>query len=215
MPIRRRNPRKKVILAGVQGLVIGIVGVLLFGLILNLSNDKKDEKEEVAATPTEQTEKEKEDDKTVEVSAEATLPFKAKQYGLFSSKESAVAFMSEQPSLQKAGIVGVDGQFYIWSELYVNDVSSSQVDTIPTFIKPLFVSTKGCEDPKVQNMINILQEEKISKTFFDAIVNKENYPDDLATIVNAVTAFSDSTAALRLHLFTHYVEQNPCVKLSF
>lgn len=213
MPIRRRNPRKKIILAGVQGLVIGIVGVLLFGLILNLSNDKKDKKEEVAAPPTEQVEKE--DDEKVEVSAEATLPFKAKQYGMFSSKESAVAFIAEQPSLQKAGIIGVEGQFYVWSELYVNDVSSSQVDAVPTFIKPLFVSTKGCEDPKVQNVINILQEEKISKTFFDGIVNKENYPDDLATIVNAITGFSDSTAALRLHLFTHYVEQNPCVKLSF
>ena len=37
MPIRRRNPRKKIILAGIQGLVIGVVGVLLFGFILKFS----------------------------------------------------------------------------------------------------------------------------------------------------------------------------------
>ena len=41
MPIGRRNPKSKVILAGIQGLIIGVVGVLLFGFILNLSNGEK------------------------------------------------------------------------------------------------------------------------------------------------------------------------------
>ena len=56
MPIgRRSNTRKKVILAGVQGLIIGVVGVLLFGLILNLANDKKVKSEEVKiTTPTDE-----------------------------------------------------------------------------------------------------------------------------------------------------------------
>ena len=125
MPIRRRNPRKKVILAGVQGLVIGIVGVLLFGFLLNIANDKKVESKEEVSKPA-QTEKEEE---KVEVAADPLLVFKAKQYGVFTTKEGAMAFMSTEPTLAKASIVKVGNQFFVWGELFVNNVPSAQTDT--------------------------------------------------------------------------------------
>ena len=117
MPIgRRSNTRKKVILAGIQGLIIGVVGVLLFGLILNLANDKKVESEEVKiTTPTEEKDK-------VEATSEVegkSLPFQAKQYGMFTSKESAMSFIGSQPSLAKASIFQVGNEFFVWSDLYV------------------------------------------------------------------------------------------------
>ncbi|KQL34116.1 MULTISPECIES: hypothetical protein [Bacillaceae] len=213
MPIRRRNPRKKVILAGIQGLVIGVVGVLLFGFILNMSNDKKVEEQaqEQVSTPT----NEKETDEKVEVTGEAALPFKAKQYGMFTSKESAMSFISTQPSLEKASIVRVGNEFYVWSELFVNEVSTSEGDVLPTFLKTINISTNACADPKVKNIINILQEEKLSKNYFDSIAKKENYPDDMMKIVTAVSTFSDVSSVIRLHVFTHYLEQNDCLKLNF
>ena len=63
--------------------------------------------------------------------------------------------------------------------------------------------------------MNILQEDNISKNFFDSIAKKEDYPDDLMTIVQAVSTFSDVSSVMRLHVFTHYLEQNSCVKLNF
>ncbi|MFF2755057.1 hypothetical protein ACFVR1_15060 [Psychrobacillus sp. NPDC058041] len=214
MPIRRRNSRNKVILAGIQGLIIGVVGVLLFGFLLNLSNVKNNEEAEQngqVSTPPKVDEK---NDK-IEVSADITLPFKAKQYGVFTTKESAIAFISEQPSLQKASIVNVNNKFYVWSKLFVDEVSTSDSENLQTFIKPLYISTKGCEDPKMKNIINVLQEEKLTKNYFDSLAKKEEYPEDLMSIVAAVSAFSEDSAVIRLLVLTHYLEQNSCLKLNF
>lgn len=214
MPFRRRNTRNKVILAGLQGLIIGVVGVLIFGFLLNLSNDKKVEEAEQngqVSTPTTVNEK---IDK-IEVNADITLPFKAKQYGVFTTKESAIAFISEQPSLQKASIVNVNDQFYVWSKLFVDEVSTSDSENLQTFIKPLYISTKSCENPKMKNMINILQEEKLSKNYFDTLAKKEEYPEDMLSIVAAISTFSEDPAVIRLLVLTHYLEQNNCLKLNF
>ncbi|WP_144513961.1 hypothetical protein [Bacillus sp. FJAT-22090] len=213
MPLRRRNPRKKIILAGVQGLVIGVVGVLLFGFILNFANDKKIE---TAKEDEKVTTQKKEEEKKIEAAADGLLSFHVKQYGMFSSKESAVSFMATQPTLEKAGIVKVENQFFVWSDLFMNDVpATGQTEALPSFTKNLFVSTKGCEDPKVKKIINILQEDNLSKNFFDSIAKKEDYPDDLMTIIQAVSTFSDVSSVMRLHVFSHYLEKNPCIELSF
>lgn len=213
MPFRRRNPRKKIILAAIQGLVIGVIGVLIFGFILNFTNEKKVENEEEITAPS--TAKEEEEGEKVEVAAEALLSFKAKQYGMFTTKDSAIDFMATEPTLVKASIVQVENQFFVWSELFVNDVPASQQEALPTFIKNLYISTKGCEDPKVKKIMAVLQEENISKNFFDSIVKKEDYPDDLTSIVQAVSTFSDVSSVMRLHVFSHYLDQNRCVELSF
>jgi hypothetical protein len=214
MPIRRRNSRNKVILAGLQGLIIGVVGVLLFGFILNLSNVKKEEEaEQVGQVSTPPNAEEKKD--KIEVSADLALPFKAKQYGVFTTKESAIAFISEQPSLQKASIVNVNNQFYVWSKLFVDEISTSDSENLQTFIKPLYISTKGCEDPKMKKIINVLQEEKLSKNYFNTLAKKEEYPEDLMSIVAAISTFSEDPAVIRLLVLTHYLEQNNCLKLNF
>jgi len=213
MPIgRRSNTRKKVILAGVQGLIVGVVGVLLFGLILNLANDKKAESEEVEiTTPTDEKEK-------VEATSEVegkSLPFQAKQYGMFTSKDSAMAFIGSQPSLAKASIFQVGNEFFVWSDLYVTTIPTQEVDVLPTFVKSLYVSTNSCDDPKVKKVIDLIQQENLSKKFFESIAKKEDYPDDLMDIVQAISAFSDSPSILRMHIFSHYASTNNCIKLNF
>ena len=213
MPIgRRSNTRKKVILAGVQGLIVGVVGVLLFGLILNLANDKKAESEEVEiTTPTDEKEK-------VEATSEVegkSLPFQAKQYGMFTSKDSAMAFIGSQPSLAKASIFQVGSEFFVWSDLYVATIPTQEADVLPTFIKSLYVSTNSCDDPKVKKVIDLIQQENLSKKFFESIAKKEDYPDDLMDIVQAISAFSDSPSILRMHIFSHYASTNNCIKLNF
>lgn len=213
MPIgRRNNTRKKVILAGIQGLIIGVVGVLLFGLLLNLANDKKAESEETEITTP------KKEGKKVETTGEVegkSLPFQAKQYGMFTSKESAVAFIGSQPSLAKASIFQVDNQFFVWSDLYVTTIPTQEADVIPTFIKSLYVSTDSCEDPKVKKVMQLIQEENLSENFFESIDKKEDYPGDLMEIVQAISAFSDVPSVMRSHIFSHYVATNNCVKLNF
>ncbi|MCM3357824.1 hypothetical protein [Psychrobacillus sp. MER TA 171] len=219
MPFRKKNPKKMILMAGLQGLVIGVVGVLLFGLLLNIANDRKVEGEasgDKNNTEKPATENGKETGgEKVETSAEPSLTFKAKQYGMFSTKESAISFMAVEPSLERAGIVQAEGQFYIWSDLYVKETAAVSTEALPSFIKNFYVSTSSCENPKVKNMMTLLTEENLSKNFFDSIASKEKYPDDLATIVQAITTFSDSPSVIRLHVFTHYLEQNDCVKLNF
>ncbi|WP_277584464.1 hypothetical protein [Psychrobacillus antarcticus] len=213
MPIgRRNNTRKKVVLAGIQGLIIGVVGVLLFGLILNLANDKKVESEEVEiTTPTD------EEDKLEVIGKveEKSLPFQAKQYGMFTSKESAIAFIGSQPSLAKASIFQVGNEFYVWSDLYATTIPTQEVEVLPTFIKSLYVSTNSCEDSKVIKVMELIQEENLSKKFFDSIAKKEDYPDDLMQIVQAISAFSEVPSVMRSHIFSHYVATNNCLKLNF
>ncbi|SDM80259.1 hypothetical protein SAMN05518871_102273 [Psychrobacillus sp. OK028] len=213
MPIgRRNNIRKKVILAGIQGLIIGVVGVLLFGLILNLANEKKAESEEPAITVP------KEADEKVEVTGEVegkSLPFQAKQYGMFTSKESALAFIGSQPSLAKASIFQVDNQFFVWSDLYVTTIPTQEAEALPTFIKSLYVTTNSCKDPKVVKVMELIQEENLSKNYFESIKNKEEYPEDLMGIVQAISAFSDVPSVMRSHIFSHYVATNSCLKLNF
>ncbi|MEK4084707.1 hypothetical protein [Psychrobacillus sp. FSL K6-1415] len=213
MPIgRRNNTRKKVILAGIQGLIIGVVGVLLFGLLLNLANDKKAESEETEIT------KPKDEDKKVEVTGkveEKSLPFQAKQYGMFTSKESALAFIGSQPSLAKASIFQVENQFFVWSDLYVTTIPTQEAEVLPTFIKSLYVSTDSCNDPKVIKVMELIQQENLSKKFFESIEKKEDYPDDLMEIVQAISAFSEVPSVMRSHIFSHYVATNNCLKLNF
>ena len=218
MPFRKKNPKKVILMAGLQGLIIGVVGVLLFGLFLNMANDQKVEGEvkenEKVEKPTTEKGKDSGGDK-VETSTEPSLTFKAKQYGMFSTKESAISFMAVEPSLERAGIVQAGGQFYIWSDLFVNETAAVSTEALPSFIKNFYVSTSSCENPKVKNIMTLLTEENLSKNFFDSIASKDNYPDDLATIVQAITTFSDRPSVIRLHIFTHYLEQNECVKLNF
>lgn len=213
MPIgRRNNTRKKVILAGIQGLIIGVVGVLLFGLLLNLANDKKAESEETEIT------KPKDEDKKVEVTGKVegkSLPFQAKQYGMFTSKESALAFIGSQPSLAKASIFQVENQFFVWSDLYVTTIPTQEAEVLPTFIKSLYVSTDSCNDPKVIKVMELIQQENLSKKFFESIEKKEDYPDDLMEIVQAISAFSEVPSVMRSHIFSHYVATNNCLKLNF
>ena len=74
-------------------------------------------------------------DEKIEVAADGALSFHAKQYGMFSSKESAISFMATQPTLEKAGIVQVENQFFMWSNLFVNDVPTTQTEALPSFTK--------------------------------------------------------------------------------
>lgn len=219
MPIgRHNNTRKKIILAGVQGLVIGVVGVLLFGLVLNLANDKKAKSEDAESTiSTEGEEKEKEKEK-IEVTGNTeakSLPFQAKQYGMFTTKESAMAFIGTQPFLEKASIFQVDNQFFIWSDLYVANIPTQEAEVLPTFIKSLYVSSSSCEDPKVKKVMELMQQEDLSKKTFDSIAKKEEYPADLLEIVQAISAFSDESSIMRLHVLSHYFATNDCLKMNF
>ena len=133
---------------------MGLLGFYLFGLILNLANDKKVKSEEVEITTP------KDEEQKVEVIGKVeakSLPFKAKQYGMFTSKESAIAFIGTQPSLAKASIFQVGNEFYVWSDLYVTTIPTQEADVLPTFIKSLYVSTNSCEDPKVIKVMELIQ----------------------------------------------------------
>ena len=144
-----------------------------------------------------------------------SLPFQAKQYGMFTSKDSAMSFIGSQPSLAKASVFQVGNEFFVWSDLYVTTIPTQEAEVLPTFVKSLYVSTNTCDDPKVKKVIDLIQQENLTKNFFESIAKKEDYPADLMEIVQAISAFSDSPSILRMHVFSHYASTNNCIKLNF
>ncbi|MGB2872881.1 hypothetical protein, partial [Psychrobacillus psychrotolerans] len=94
-------------------------------------------------------------------------------------------------------------------------IPTQEAEVLPTFVKSLYVSTNTCDDPKVKKVIDLIQQENLTKNFFESIAKKEDYPADLMEIVQAISAFSDSPSILRMHVFSHYASTNNCIKLNF
>ena len=134
MPIGRRNPKSKVILAGIQGLIIGVVGVLLFGFILNLSNGEKVVSKGGTAKITSNGRWEGRSDRL-------SLNLHLKQNNMACSPPKKVPLIL----WGTAGYSGCKycssgGAVFCVDDLFVSELNSAQSDALPSFTKTLYVS---------------------------------------------------------------------------
>lgn len=184
--------------AALLGVASGLVGVALFVVVLNFVG-KEEVKEEVL--PVQQ-----------EVIEEENASFYASQHGLFSSKEGAQQFIAENPLLNKAAIIEVNQQFFVWSALATNKQPESL--TPSAFFKQLSV-VAGCTKPTLQKLPEILMDEKYLKNYFEQTPKEGEVPADWGKILTAVSSLSNDINVMRLHLLVHYYGENDCLKIEF
>lgn len=206
--------RKEIVHASLLGLCTGIIGVLLFILLLNSidsnANNKVDERKVPVSSTTKENEskKEKLKDGTYE-------QFYANQHGVFSSFEAATEFVSDYSSLNTSAIVEVDNNFYVWSQVSPTKEDLLKIEQPSSFVKPFKMSGASCEKKELQQLPTLLKNKDRSKFYFDDTSNKKNLPSDWHTITVALTSLSNDLSIIRMHLLAHYFSKNDCLKIEF
>lgn len=205
MPVRRVR-KNEWINAVLYGTLTGLIGVALFVLVLQLAS--KAPNEETIPVQTQQ-QPPQEGGEALDV---LEAKFFAIQHGLFSSLEAATIAINADPTLNKAAIVEVDGQFYVWSSLAIE---KKLPITEPTaFFKPMTIGA-ACSVNTIQKIPLLLQDEKYLKNNFEQEKNKGEVPDDWGSLLQATAKLSSDIDVIRLHLLAHYYSANDCLKISF
>ncbi|WP_342558824.1 hypothetical protein [Metasolibacillus sp. FSL K6-0083] len=187
--------------AALLGIASGLIGVALFVMILNFVSNEKVSEEKEDVLPVQQ-----------EVVEEVNASFYASQHGLFSSKEGAEQFIAANPLLNKAAIIEMDNQFFIWSALSTNKEVATLAPS--AFFKQLSI-VAACSEPTMQRLPEILMDEKYLKNYFGQEQKEGEVPADWGEILAAVTSLSNDINVMRLHIFTHYYGENDCLKIEF
>lgn len=139
--------------------------------------------------------------------------FFATQYAAFSTFDGADQFKNGFPTLNKALIVEVDGQFYVWDRL---TLSPMKAETSPaSFNKSIFVSTHNCEDGAIAQLPNHLKNEALLNSQNDETVKGIVLPSDFSEVKAQAQRISDDVNIIRLYILFHYLKNEACTKIQF
>lgn len=201
--------RKQIVQAILIGAIVGLLGVAIFLGVLQASNQmsQKNEGESQGENG----------DKTVPASVESSTPsmFYASQAGVFSNYDSASAFLAGYPNLATGAIVDVDGKFYVWTSMVIEEKDLTFLDDPPTFKKAFSVVNENCTDPKIAELPLVLADKNATKLNFQETGTDSTLPDDWQSIGTAASTISKDLSSVRLHVFAHYKSKNACLKVKF
>ncbi|MCP1145438.1 hypothetical protein [Lysinibacillus endophyticus] len=198
--------------AAIIGSVAGLAGVLFFILLLS-SMDPNEQQQQQATNQVEEEEvipvQSSEEPKVDKMAVE----FFANQHGVFSSHKSALDFIAGYASLNTSAIVEIDGNFYVWSS--VTPVKEELVisDNPTSFAKSFTFSGSACSNPALQSLPTHLQSNNPSKFYFEDTKEPDSIPSDWDSITSALSSISGDLSVVRLHLITHYFNENDCMKI--
>lgn len=137
----------------------------------------------------------------------------ATQFGAYSSMQGADQFKSQFPTLNKALIMEVGDQFFIWSRL---TVAPKDDTTIPSsFNKEVYISAKSCKNEAIAQLAKNLKDEELLKSQNAEIANGVLLPDDFEQVKAQVHRLSTDPDVIRIYMLQHYVTQNDCLKIQF
>ncbi|QDP99580.1 hypothetical protein FOH38_02850 [Lysinibacillus fusiformis] len=202
--------KKQVFRAMLIGGIVGLFGVAIFLGILQVSTQfslKQDS--EVASKDTE-----KETIPTTGGTANASM-FYASQAGVFSNYESASAFLAEYPTLKESAIVGVDGKYYIWTSIAIEESQLVFLEAPATFKKVFSVTSDSCKEATIAELPVVFADKKATKLNFKDNAKDSTLPPDWQTVGAAVSSISNDINIIRLHLFAHYQKNNACLQIRF
>ena len=199
--------KKQVIRAIVVGGIVGLFGVAIFLGALQASNQMalKNEGETDGG------------DKTIPTTVDSSTSsmFYASQAGVYSNYESASSFLAEHPTLKEAAIVDVDGKFYVWTSMVLEESKITFLEDPATFKKTFSVVSEGCTDAKIAELPVVLADEKAAKFNFQEMANDSTLPADWQTVGTAASTISKDLSIVRLHVFAHYKSKNACLQVKF
>lgn len=188
--------RKQAIKAVILGALTGLFGFLLFLMLFWFITGREDED----LLPVQKHEGEE-------------VSFYATQFGKFSSFEGADQFKSQFPTLNKALILEVNNEFYVWSNV---SLEQKKVETIPSsFNKAFYLSADGCESEAIAQLPTNLKNTEILKPDYNESANGVQLPKDYADFMQVTAKVSEDAEVIRLYVLQHYVEQNTCLKIRF
>ncbi|MGN7476785.1 translation initiation factor 2 [Solibacillus silvestris] len=185
------------------GGLTGLAGVLLFIFILQLPA-----KEQQAETvPTVQTTEAAEEQKVQQ-------QYFVLQHGVFSNFDSAAQFLATYPTLNKAAVVKVDEQFFVWSRLDTEKVEAA-LTTIPSaFYKKITVTSSCPKNAELQLPIT-LKDTKMLMVQQAETIDEQLVPNDWIELATEVSKLSTNPNIVRLHMFINYYERLDCLKVTF
>lgn len=201
--------RKQIVRAILIGAIVGLLGVAIFLGVLQASNQISQKKEGESQGES--------GDKTIPTSVESSKSsmFYASQAGVFSNYESASAFLAGYPSLATGAIVEVDGKFYVWTSMVIEESDLKFLDDPPTFKKVFSVVNENCTDAKIAELPVVLADKNATKLNFQETANDSTLPDDWQEVGTAVSKISKDSSIVRLQVFAHYKSKNACLQVKF
>lgn len=214
MKFGKKYSRFTVILALLHGVLIGVIALVLVVVIFTVTG--KEAKQGVEAPkeiPTmAETPEEKPD--PVENTSDSLTLF-ANQYGAFTTLQGAETFIASDSSLKTAAIVEGEGQFHVWSHIATSQNRLQNVKSEESFIKTFTVSEGKCDAFTKSKLWEILASDQLLKLELLDAEKTEETAQQFIEKYEAITAFTDDLAVLKLHLIAHYSKENGCVIISF
>lgn len=206
--------------AAVIGSIAGLAGVVFFILLLSSMNSSTNQPQQQQQVSSGEGEEELIPVQSANESSEviednSSVDFFANQYGVFKSEASASDFISEYPVLNTSATVEVDGKFYVWSSITPIREELILSDNPTSFAKSFKFSAAACTEETLKGLPTILESNDPSKFYFQDGDVPDNIPQDWQSITSALSSFSQDLGTARLHLITHYFEQNDCMKIEF
>ena len=195
----RTLKKSAVLRALLYGALSGMVGVMLFILLLKLPAETGGE---LVPTNNQQEQTSQQEQ------------FYARQYGVYSTMEGAAAFIGTAPSLNKAAIVQVAEQYFIWGSV-AREKAADAKQTVPSSFYKAFTLESSCPQQPFLQLPSTLKDDKWLKNFFEGDAKEESLPEDWATLIPEVQKLSDDVEVIRLHVLNHYYAQLDCLKITF
>ncbi|WP_339250770.1 hypothetical protein NSQ43_12795 [Sporosarcina sp. FSL W8-0480] len=222
MNFKKRYSKVTVAMAMLHGVIIGIAAVAIVGALILATNGKGKEKaveNEVVTKEPQQTDETTPTSGPATITNDAPLKLFAKQHGVFSSDESAKQLIAENPSLGKATVIEVEGQYYVWSEVGVIEDEIQVSEYEGTFRKPFFVNTNTCNTVGAGKLRKTLLETELSqiKTLTVSSESEKEDPKvaEFRKNIVAVTTFTSDLRVIRAKLLAHYSHNKGCAVINF
>lgn len=210
MPIIRTLKKNAVAQAVFYGVLTGLLGVIAFVIILKLPQEPVEpgEQGEVISTSQQQQQTEVNEKDSVK------QQFFALQHGVYSSFESAEQFLASFPTLNKAAIVRVGDQFFVWSKIDSEKVEGATQTVPSSFYKPIVLSS-SCPKYAEKQLPKTLKDTKWLTLDRVASEQQTDLPEDWGVILPEIQKLSENTSVIRLHALINYYERLDCVKIDF
>lgn len=183
------------------GSITGLAGVILFVFILQLPTTTEEAAETI---PTVQTPEEQ----------QVQQQYFALQHGVFSNFDSAAQFLGTYPTLNKAAVVKVDEQYFVWSRLDTEKVETA-LTIVPTGFYKKITIMSSCPNPAEFQLPVILKDSKMFSLEDTEAIDKQQVPKDWTALMTEVSKLSTNPNVVRLHMFINYFESLDCLKVTF